>query len=753
MRANRIGRMAAVALLGILSPGAVGSALGQGWIEPPIQRWTPDWRVERLRSDVTITVDGSRRIATVEVEEVFRNASPRMLEGDYLYPIPPGAVFTDFSLFMGEQELRGEVLPADEARRIYEEIVRRKKDPALIELVGHGVLRARVFPIDPGDTRRVILRYTQVLGKEGDLLRLRYPRVTDLGGGGAAQEIVRPQPRRGHDHPFTLRIRVTDADRFATPYSPTHTIEVRERGADELEITHSGRAAAADFELFLPLHEPAIGASLVAHALGDESGYFMLMITPPAAEEETRIPRDVTLVLDVSGSMSGAKIEQARDALDQILVGLRPEDRFRLITFNSVVRSFREGFVRADRATLREARDYLAGVSAEGSTNVMDALRDALEPEATRGRLSLIVFLTDGKPTVGVTAPEQIAEAAGRLRDGERVFAFGVGYDVNTYLLERMTEDGRGTVSYVRPGESVEAAVSSLTRKIGFPALADLRIVRAPADLEDYYPNPLPDLFHGEELILFGRYRGHGNGELVLEGSRAGETRRFTYRVELPRREAGNDFIPRLWAARKAGALTAEVRLHGADPELIEAIRQLALRYGIITDYTSYLVEEPTLAMNRRDAAMQRAEQLAAAPAEQSGAVAFDRAAKSSRLRETRALSDAEAVATPDAFGAGDAVSAEGVVRSVGRRLFVLRDGVWTDLRFDPSLRVIDVAPYSDAYFELARRLPGLRRYLTIGDRLVIVGDGLALRLADDGAKKLGSRDLNALVLALDSEL
>jgi Ca-activated chloride channel family protein len=751
MITNRAAAGGLVALLLLAGPRI---AAAQGWIEPPTDRWVPHFPVERVRSDVTIQVDGERRVAYVEVEEIFRNNSGRMEEGDYLYPIPPGAVFTNLSLFMGEEELRGEVLPADEARRIYEEIVRRKKDPALIELVGHGVLRARVFPIEAGDTRRVILRYTQILGKDGDLLRLRYPRVVGIVPGSAARETSRPDLRTQRSHPFTLTIRVTGAERFATPYSPTHTIEVRERGRDELEIVHSGDAAARDFELFLPLRESYFGASLVAHAPRDEPGYFMLLVAPPAHGDERHIPRDLTLVLDVSGSMSGLKIEQARDALDQILAGLRPEDRFRIITFSSFVRSFSDDFVRADAATLREARDYLLGVRAEGSTNVMDALREALEPEAKRGRLSLIVFLTDGKPTVGETAPEAIAEAAERLRDGERVFAFGVGYDVNTYLLDRMVEGGRGTVSYVGPGDDVEEAVSSLTRKISFPALSDLRIVQAPADLEDYYPNPLPDLFYGEDLILFGRYRGHGGGRLVLEGTRAGETQRFSFEVELPRRESDNDFIPRLWAARKAGALTTQVRLHGADPELIEEIRQLGLRYGIITEYTSYLVEEPLLAMNRMpEIAMDRAMELAAAPAAATGDEAFKQAAASSRLREAGALEEADAVVAGVMTPEGRTGHGAAAVRHVGRKLFVLRDGTWTDMTYDDSLQVIELAPYSEAYFELARRLPAIREYLALGDDLIIAGDGVVLKLTPDGATRWDRNDLRAVLSGFEGSL
>jgi Ca-activated chloride channel family protein len=750
--------LASVGLAALAMLAAGDTVLAQGWIEPDTHRFLPGSPVERVRSDVFVTIDAERRIALIEVEEVFRNRAGTMMEGDYVYPIPPEAVFTNFSLFMGEDELRGEMLPADRARSIYEEIVRRRKDPALIELLGHGMLRARVFPIEPGAERRVILRYTQVLGRDGDMYRLRYPRVVPLVGD-EPREVSVIDVRSRAPHPFTMTVRITGAEIFATPYSPTHAIEVRERRDGELEIAHRGGGAARDFELFLPLRESLVGASLLAHAPGSEDGYFMLLLTPPAVSDEVQIPRDVTLVLDVSGSMSGGKMEQARAALDQILAGLRPEDRFRLITFSSYVRTFSDDFVNADAETLREARDYLAGVRAEGSTNVMDALQEALQPETTGGRLSMIVFLTDGKPTVGETEPERIADTAEQLRDGERVFAFGVGYDVNTYLLDRMADGGRGSVSYVRPGEDVEEAVSSLTRKISFPALADLRIVDAPADLEDFYPNPLPDLFYGEELVLFGRYRGDGRGELVLEGTRGGETERFTYRAELPRRENDNDFIPRLWAARKAGALTAQIRLNGPDRELIEEIRQLGLRYGILTEYTSYLVEEPQFAVLDTDEIMERGIVPAAAmaPEEQVGAEAFDAAQRSSRMREAKQATDAEAenlaLAASSVGRADGSRDAAERVRHVGRRLFVLRDGSWTDIGYNDSLEVVEIASYSKAYFELLDRIPALAEYFALGEELVIGGDGVALRLTADGATDLSSKDLRAVLEGFEGSL
>lgn len=739
-----------------LLSGRAGPSLAQGWIEPR-HRLVVDPVVERLRSDVTVTVDGARRVARFEVEEVFRNRTGAMLEGDYLYPIPAGAVFTNFSLYMGETELRGEVLPAERARAIYEEIVRRKKDPALIELVGHGVLRARVFPIDPGDTRRIVLRYTQVLGRDGDLLRLRYPRIVGIIPG---TEMVESSPRRwqsGERFPFSLTVKISDAERFATPYSPTHTIEVRETGANEIEVAHSGTGTAPrDFELLMPLRESLIGASVLTHAAIDEAGYYMLLISPPTSSDEIEIARDLTLVLDTSGSMGGDKMEQAKAALHQLLSGLRADDRFRIITFSSTVSRFRRQYVQADRENVRDARQYLDAVLAEGSTNIEAALREALEPQTSADRLSLVVFLTDGKPTMGETAPEKIAALAATLLDQERVFGFGVGHDVNTYLLDRLSESGRGMVNYVRPGEDVEVAVASLTSKISHPALSDLQIVSAPVEFEDSYPGAIPDLFYGEELVLFGRYRGSGRGELVLEGRRGGQRERFTYGVEFADSQPENRFIRRLWAARKAGALTAQIRLFGADPELVEEIRQLGLRYGILTEYTSYLVEEPGMrvgAMPRAELA-DRAQAMSEPASAQVGATAFERAERSSKLRQATSMDEAEQALVSTGEVGREALAgvggheADGATRHVDDRLFVLRGGEWRDIRLDSDARTIDVAPYSDAYFELLRQVPELGACFALGERVIIAGDGVALRLTPEGLTKWEPDDLTAVLRA-----
>ena len=711
-----------------------------------------DLGVRRLRSEVSITVDGATRVARFEIQEEFLNESGRVLEGDYLYPIPAGAVFTNLSLFVGETELRGEMLRAEDARRIYEEIVRRRKDPALIELVGNDLVRARVFPIEPGDTRKIILRYTQVLARDGDLVRLRFPRAAGMISPleRPVEPTPRPQLRRRPDEVpgFSLRARITSASRFATPVSPTHTIDIARRAGDVVEVSLP-EGEGSEFVLLLPLARHEVGAGLLTHspAPGSESGYFMLMFTPPPAAAEVSIPRDMTLVLDVSGSMSGFKIQQARSAIEQVLRGLRPDDRFRLITFASVVRSFSDQLVAASRSNIEAAVEYLRSVPADGSTNIHDALQQALAPQAAPDRLSLVVFLTDGLPTVAETDPVRIADMAARLRDGERVFAFGVGEDVNTYLLDRLVEGGRGAVSYVGPNEDVEEAVSSLSRKIGAPALADLRIVEAPVQLEEMLPGVLPDLFHGEELMLLGRYRGAGTGTLVLEGTRAGHTRRFEFELAFPRRRTEDGFVARLWAARKAGALSAQLRLHGPTPELINAIRDLGLRYGVLTEYTSYLVQEPSVIGTDRvfEMAELRVREAVAAPAAQTGVAAFKRARSSARLQRQASL-DAADEALASVIGVG--LGGRGEVaswRQLDRRIFVLRDQVWTDVSLAADAPELRIEPYSATWFELVNRFPGLRSAVALGEQVMIAGDGLTLILDGGSGSTLTSSDWRRL--------
>lgn len=709
----------AVALAAVLATPAGA----QGWIEIERPRPTLPFGgpVVRVRSDVRATIEG--RVARVEVEEYFRNAGSSVAEGSYLYPLPGEAVFNGFSLWMGDRELRGEMMNADQARGIYESIVRRLKDPALLTLAGHGLIRAQVFPIQPGETRKVVLRYTQVLDRSGDAIRMRYsigPRSTRqvLGDGPPASS-------------FSFRATLPDADAIGTPYSPTHDINSRRDG--ERLVVSLPESASGDVELFLPLRRGLVGTSVLTHSSGGEDGFFMLLVSPPAAEAETSVPRDLTLVVDISGSMSGTKLEQAKAGLMQALGAMRAADRFRLIAFSSTVRHFRDGFTPATAGNLAAARGFVDALGAEGGTNIAGALDAALGATPDAERLSLVVFMTDGLPSVGEQRPERIAaQAAGQI-GRRRIFTVGVGHDVNTFLLDRLAKEGRGSASYVAPGASVEVAVGSLLQKIRHPALVNLRIVDAPVRLIDRQPAELPDLFYGEELVLFGRYRGTGTGDIVLEGERQGRRERFSARAEFGSVEHSNGFIPPLWASRRIGELTRTARLEGATPALVEEIRDLGLRYGILTEYTSYLVVEPgaegPVAMDRLDPAALGG---VSAAREMSGSTAFRRAEASSKMAQATSLSAADEAAEERMVNAAPSSPGGRSVESkrAGGRVFILRDGVWTDLAHKPTQRIVTVAAYSDAYFALVRALPELAPCLGVGDSVVLAGRSVSVKIA-----------------------
>lgn len=688
-------------------------ATAQGWIEP--DRPMPQWGVVKLRTQVSVTVTG--RIARVEVEEHFQNRGGAMGESDYHYPLPGEAVFSNFSLYQGDQELRGETMDANRARQIYEEIVRSRRDPALIELAGHGLLRARVFPINPGETRRITLRYTQLLARAGDALQFRY-----------AAGVVRPGVR--DQVPLSFTLQTDGTEQFRDAFSPTHDVRTSRR--DGRLVVQPREPLSGDFSLFLPFARSAVGLTVATHKPSSDAGYFMLTLSPGVAERESALARDVTAVIDVSGSMSGAKLQQARSALHQLLGTLRPRDRFRLIAFSSDVRDFAAGWSEATEARLSAARRWVDQLQAEGGTNIAGALNEAFAAETPADRLGIVLFLTDGLPSVGEQNAERIAQRAEQSRGSRRVFAFGVGYDVNTHLLDRLSAAAKGATQYVQPGENVEHAVAALSTKIQYPVLTDLRIDGGAIRLTEVYPRVIPDLFQGEDLVLFGRYATERDAQarVTVAGRRAARSERFSTEAVFAAHEPSNDYIPRLWAARKIATLTQDLKLNGHNAELVHEIRELALRHGLLSEYTAYLVQEPAV--------------LTAAPAapmrDVSGAEAVRR---SERARLGQAASNAAQVDKQQAAMGGPLE--EQRMRSVAGRYFRHVAGGWVDANAAKQ-RLVALKAFSPAYFALLQKLPELKPYLTAFERVEVAGGKVRVRIGTEGAEQLSAAELDQIV-------
>lgn len=736
----------------------------QGVILPrpcPVPRCVPQVpSVSRLSSEVVADLEG--RVLTYEVTETFVNRGSRLGEADYLFPLPRGAAFQDLRLEINGELVAGETLDAEEARRIYEEIVRRERDPALVEWMGHGLLRTRIFPIAPGEEKKVVVRFQMVAEREGDAVRVDYFRGSRFDRRDLPQPVpTRPNaPRRGASEErdarpdgrasFTLTYPTTA--RWGTPYSPTHDLRLSEtRGRTRVAV----RGDASDVMILLPLRESTEAAiTVLTHDPSRDDGFALITLAPPATR--TRVtPRDITLVLDVSGSMSGEKMTQARAAGRQVLGTLTPRDRFRIIDFASDVRSFRDEFVFATSENLAEAEDYLRRLRAQGSTNISGAMAEALSLPASEGRMPLILFITDGEPTVGLRDPVAIADEVAKLRGRRRIFTFGVGSDVNTPLVERLALEGRGTAHFVRPEESVERAVALVASRLTSPVATDLRIRSEGVRLSRMHPSGPVDLFAGQDLVILARYEGGGRARIRFDGQTVDGPVSWTQTVQIADRERDNEFIPRLWATQRVGWLSAERRRNGPSPELDAEMRELGERYGIPTELTSYFVKEPGMVAD----ASGFLRGIAAPPAVGRGGTAGAAAAGPVRAAApvTRRERDfagarvaqeqmaAQSLAAMDASASSveAAASAAGIqVRRAGGRVFTLQDSVWVDASVKSDLPVTRIRAYSGAYFKLLELVPSLREALAVGDRIRIGGRTLTIEVGPDGVESLTAEQL-----------
>ncbi|HEX5727332.1 MAG TPA: VIT and VWA domain-containing protein [Longimicrobiaceae bacterium] len=698
--------------------------------------WQPE---ERARfgsalpiESISIDVKIEGQVATTHVTQVFRNETGATLEGTYFFPIPEQATVTEFAIWDGDRRLAGEVRPREEARRIYDAIVRRVRDPGLLEYAGENLFQASIFPILPHSTKKLELTYTQVLRAESGTVGYRYP--LGLGRNTAPVERV------------SGRVELRTSGPVRALYSPSHEVEVRRdpngRGATVSFESGRGRGERRDFQLFYGLSQRDVDLSLFTYREPGKDGFFLLLVSPREDFAAREYPaKDVVFVLDVSGSMEeDDKIGKAKRALTFGVRGLGPEDRFNVVAFAGETRRMETGLIRADRAGKARGVEFVEGLRARGGTNINDALVEAFEQFPAQGaRPRLLVFLTDGLPTVGVTDVQRILENVGRARRaGVRLFSFGVGYDVNTRLLDRVAADNGGTSAYVAPQEDLEVTVSSFFDKVNHPVLTNLRLDLGGVRTDLVYPRALPDLFKGTQLALVGRYRNAQDLRDVtiqLSGN-ASPTRTFRYDgLRFPLRDERHDFLPRLWATRRVGWLMEQVRTHGENRELRDEIVDLGTRYGIVTPYTSYLALEPG-AVVRGDEASFEARGAAGAR----GNVAQDRSGRTPPPSPTRlspqapASGQAAVEQSRTSRRMQESVREEGAaaetIRRVGQKTFYLREGVWTDAELRPEARLPETAVRfgSDEYFELVRRVPELARYFALGEKVAVVHDGRVYR-------------------------
>lgn len=562
-------------------------------VRPPVHRPpTPDRPVLHghvsmglsLQSE-SIKVDINDQVAKTYICQTFYNNTDRNLAGTYLFPLPDDTTFSSFSLHIDGKPVEGKILEANEARQQYEEIVRRMVDPGLLEYADYKTVRARIFPIPPHGSKKVELEYTQVLRAENGMLKYRFP--------------LKAENQSDTVDEIKVDVKLGSSQGLRTIWSPSHSISAN-RSDDHharISLLEKKTVTDKDFVLYYSVSDKELAANLLTHKNEGEYGYFLLTLTPPVQTKQV-IGKDIVLVADTSGSMQGEKMEQCKKALKYVVNALNANDRFNVVEFNTDVEKFRSALVAATPENKKAALAFINELEARGGTNIGEALRTGktLLSQPSE-RPAYLVFMTDGEPTVGETDVSRILKSAANTRN-IRIFDFGVGYDVNTKLLNKLAEQNHGTSQYVEPDEDLETALSTFYQKIKSPVLSDVNITYEGIQVKDVYPREVKDIFAGSQALLIGKYKGSSKAVVRLTGKVNGVARAYSFPLSLASEETGHTYLPRLWAMRRIGYLTEVAQENGNNREVVDEIIALSKKYGIISAYTSFLVTDPS--ENRR---------------------------------------------------------------------------------------------------------------------------------------------------------
>ncbi|MEE9129539.1 MAG: VIT domain-containing protein [Phycisphaerales bacterium] len=546
----------------------------------PTDQTLPPLRV----TDHLVDVEIHDQVALTSITQTFHNDTNRRLEATYIFPLPENADLTNFQMTFNGKMVQGEVLPADKARQIYESIVRRTKDPGLIEFIGRRLLQMRIFPIEPGSDTTIKLRYQQINRPISGMSGYHYPLRTRKTAG-QAYGLVR----------FAVNLHTTAP--LKNVWSPSHAVEIVRDGEYGAKIAYeaSGGSLEDDFLLLYDTDASDLGLSLVAHKPEkDKPGHFVLMLTPKQLwPKQSYQPQDVVFVIDTSGSMSGEKIEQARRSLQFCIEKLDDRDRFSVVRFSTGFDVLFDQLQAATRDNLAQAHAFIDAFEARGGTNIADTLQHVMTmrprgDEADQARPFVVVFLTDGK---GNRGPDEIlAMLKNTDSQGMRIFPFGVGHDVNTILLDRLANEHTGRTTYVQPGENLELVLGDFFAVISQPVLTNLRLTLPGIGVTEQFPATLGDLYHGQQLIIAGKFSSAATGPVKLTAMRESKQVEYSWPKAAFTNTAEAEYVPAVWAGRKIAYLIDQIRAHGESQEMIGEILALSQEYGIQTPYSSWLI-------------------------------------------------------------------------------------------------------------------------------------------------------------------
>jgi len=688
------------------------TAFGDGFIIPDPS--VPAVNLAVKEHHVTVDIDNS--VAKIHIDQTFNNPNDFDVNGTYIFPIPQNATLSTFTMKVDGKKVNGEVMDAAAARTIYENYVMKMIDPLLLEYIGDGMYKTSIYPIEAKTDVRVELDYAQTLSSDSGYSKFWYPLATEKYSSSPLREV-------------SISFDITNTQEIKTVYSPTHPTSTNITSLHSATASYEATDVTPnkDYELLIGLSSEDFGANVASYNNGDEDGYFMLTVSSKndLADEEI-MPKDIVFVLDVSGSMYGTKLNQAKEALNYILDEMEDNsssDRFNVVSFSDYIDAFSDtGLLQANEENLALAKDFVDDLEAIGGTDINGSALKALEFfDAASSNSKVVVFLTDGEPTVGeIDDGKILADVTAANTAGARFFTFGLGNKVNTHLLDSIASVSRAYTNYVLEDDSIQDSISSFYDKIAFPVLADVELSFSGGIGEyDLFPDVISDFYKGSQLILFGRYKTPAASVVTLKGKSGGQEKTYTYNVNFTADSSNFDYIPTLWAVRKIGYLLDEIRLSGETSELKNSIITLSKKFGIITEYTSFLVEEnvsgtaaDNLSKSLRDTGF----------SEKTGKNAFEAATGVQNLK------GADSVQT--ALESGIGLSSN--FKTIGTKTFYLKDGRWVDNDYKGGA-VLNLDFASQAYFGLVAEKPVVGDYFALSQNVTACVDGVCYATYGEG--------------------
>ena len=724
----------------VLCVAFMSLATADGFIMPrPPHPMPPDFPHNPLLNvkyhHVDVEINDPSAVTTID--QVFVNPYHRELEAEYIFPIPENASISSFTAWLGGTKMSAELLDAKQARSIYEEIVRKRRDPALLEYADRGMYRMRIYPIPPNGEVRVKIEYRQTLKSDYGNVEYIYPLNTEKYSGSRLEDCK-------------VDVNIKSFEKIGAVYCPSHITKNKRISDNEYQVTYYEEHVKPDKDLVLYFtrQNKDFGFHLASYrAPGDNNGYFMGILSPPLEKNMPDVPKNVIFILDSSGSMKGEKFDQAMGALKFVLLDLNSGDKFNVIDYDDDIRPYRDILIEATESNVSDAIDYARKrYEASGGTNIYDALETACNMIPSNDHPTYILFLTDGLPTVGTRDINKIVQNTNDLNNGRaRLFTFGVGFDVNAHLLDQLSEDNNGVPEYVLPDEDIEVKVSRLAEKISRPALTNISLEFAGAATEHVYPNPLPDLFYGSEVIITGRFDKTGVDQAVLKGKIGGQAKTYEFPVEFKDGSFKDEFIALLWANRRIGFLTQQIRLHGDNNELIDEIVSLSKKYGIVTDYTSFLVTgderfaaDDIIYRGGREYLREQVANNAAHYNAPTGDIGVN---QSKNLGSMQSSSNAYYNYSVDL----DKKAVTKQFSQIGAQNFINMKGNWVQGDLKEDKFDMEIKNFSPAYFQILENAPSLGRYLGQGDQVRLKIGSQVVQFSNSGQETLNKQELKLL--------